>query len=41
VPNTRKDRWPRFALHLDKDGRVQRKCEVMWTDARFVGVKFV
>jgi hypothetical protein len=32
---------PRFLLLLDKDGRVQRKCEVVWTDARFVGVKFV
>lgn len=32
---------PRFLLQLDQDGRVQRKCEVVWTDARFVGVKFV
>ena len=32
---------PRFLLQLDKDGRVQRKCEVVWTDAGFVGVKFV
>ena len=32
---------PRFVLQLDKDGRVQRKCEVVWTDASFVGVKFV
>ena len=32
---------PRFLLHLDSDGRVQRKCEVVWTDARFVGVRFV
>lgn len=32
---------PRFTLHLDKSGRVQRKCEIVWTDARFVGVKFV
>jgi hypothetical protein len=32
---------PRFTLHLDKGGRVQRKCEIVWTDARFVGVKFV
>jgi len=32
---------PRFLLQLDKDGRVQRKCEVVWTDASFVGVKFV
>ena len=32
---------PRFLLQLDKGGRVQRKCEVVWTDAGFVGVKFV
>ena len=32
---------PRFLLQMDKDGRVQRKCEVVWTDAGFVGVKFV
>ena len=32
---------PRFALHLVKGGQVQRKCEIVWTDTRFVGVKFV
>jgi hypothetical protein len=30
---------PRFTLLLE--GKVQRKCEVVWTDARYVGVKFV
>jgi len=30
---------PRFTLFLD--GKVQRKCEVVWTDARYVGVRFV
>lgn len=32
---------PRFALQFDDGGRVRRKCEIVWTDARFVGVKFV
>lgn len=32
---------PRFTLHLDRGGRVQRKCEIVWTDARFVGVRFL
>lgn len=30
---------PRFTLLLE--GKVQRKCEVVWTDARYLGVKFV
>jgi PilZ domain len=30
-----------FTLSLFKDASLQRKCEVVWTDARFVGVKFV
>jgi hypothetical protein len=30
-----------FTLHLFKDGSVQRYCEVIWMDRRFVGVKFV
>jgi hypothetical protein len=30
---------PRFTLLLE--GKVQRKCEVVWTDARYVGVRFV
>lgn len=29
-----------FVLNLYKNGGVERKCEVVWTDARFVGVKF-
>jgi PilZ domain len=29
-----------FTLILFKDGSVRRDCEVVWTDARFVGVKF-
>jgi hypothetical protein len=29
-----------FTLNLFKDGSVRRDCEVVWTDARFVGVKF-
>jgi hypothetical protein len=31
---------PRLLLQLDNDGRVQRKCEVVRTDAGFVGVRF-
>jgi hypothetical protein len=31
----------RFTLNLFPDGKVQRSCEVVWTDARFVGVKFM
>lgn len=30
-----------FSLLLTKDARVRRNCEVVWTDAQFVGVKFV
>jgi hypothetical protein len=30
-----------FTLVLYKDGSVQRNCEVVWTDARYVGVRFV
>jgi hypothetical protein len=31
----------RFALTLLADGSVQKGCEVVWTDSRFVGVKFI
>lgn len=30
-----------FSLLLMKDASVRRNCEVVWTDRRFVGVKFV
>lgn len=30
-----------FALLLTTDARVKRSCEVVWRDARFVGVKFI
>jgi PilZ domain len=30
-----------FSLLLTKDASVRRNCEVVWTDRRFVGVKFV
>ena len=29
-----------FTLNLFKDGSVRRDCEVVWTDTKFVGVKF-
>jgi hypothetical protein len=29
-----------FTLNLFKDGSVKRDCEVVWTDSKFVGVKF-
>jgi hypothetical protein len=29
-----------FTLNLLEDESVQRDCEVVWTDRRFVGVKF-
>lgn len=29
-----------FHLILTRDGSVRRNCEVVWTNARFVGVKF-
>jgi hypothetical protein len=29
-----------FTLNLFKDESVQRECEVVWMDKRFVGVKF-
>lgn len=31
----------RFSLLLVKDASVRRNCEVVWTDSRFVGVKFI
>jgi PilZ domain len=30
-----------FSLVLYKDGSVGRKCEVVWTDTRYVGVRFL
>lgn len=30
-----------FHLILTKDGSVRRNCELVWTNARFVGVKFL
>ena len=30
-----------FTLVMFKGDRVHRNCEVVWTDARYVGVKFV
>jgi hypothetical protein len=30
-----------FTLSFFKDASLQRKCEVVWTDSRFVGVKFI
>ena len=30
---------PTFTLLLE--GKIQRKCEVVWTDARHVGVRFL
>jgi hypothetical protein len=29
-----------FQLVLTKDGSVRRNCRVVWTNSRFVGVKF-
>jgi hypothetical protein len=29
-----------FILNLFKDGSVGRNCELVWTDERFVGVRF-
>ena len=29
-----------FTLLLTKDASVRRNCQVVWTDSRFVGVKF-
>lgn len=30
-----------FTLVLPTDGTQQRPCEVVWTDSRYVGVKFL
>ena len=30
----------RFTLWLDKNGKVQRECKVMWAQAGQVGVRF-
>ena len=30
-----------FTLSLFKDAHVQRNCEVVWIDTRYVGVKFI
>jgi len=36
------DSLPRtFTLMLDKDGSIRRNCEVVWTDSRYVCVRFV
>lgn len=32
---------PIFTLVLFKDASVQRDCQVVWTDSRFVGIKFI
>jgi PilZ domain len=32
---------PAFTLALFKDRSIQRDCRVVWTDSRYVGVKFV
>ena len=31
----------KFDLLLTKDGSVRRNCEIVWTNSRFVGVKFL
>jgi PilZ domain len=31
----------KFSLLLTKESSVRRNCEVVWTDDRFVGVKFI
>jgi hypothetical protein len=30
-----------LALAATRNGSIKRKCEVVWTDARYIGVKFV
>jgi outer membrane lipoprotein-sorting protein len=30
----------RFTLWLDKNGKVQRQCEMVWTKGSYVGVRF-
>jgi hypothetical protein len=30
----------RFTLWLDSEGKVQRQCEIVWTKAGYVGVRF-
>lgn len=30
-----------FTLVLFKDASLQRNCEMVWTDGRYIGVKFV
>jgi hypothetical protein len=30
----------RFALFLDKNGKVQRECEKVWAKAGYLGVRF-
>ena len=30
----------KFTLWLDKNGKVQRQCRIMWTHAGYVGVRF-
>ena len=30
-----------FTLVLAKDASVQRNCEVVWIDSRYVGIKFI
>ncbi len=41
VGRSTRDLPDRFTLMLYKDGSVQRDCEVVWFDSKYVGVKFV
>jgi hypothetical protein len=41
VARPMKELPPTFTLVLIKDANVRRNCQVVWTDARFVGVKFL
>jgi hypothetical protein len=40
VPHQMADLPRNFTLILFKDGSVRRDCEVVWSDAQFVGVRF-
>jgi PilZ domain len=40
IARTTTDLPHHFTLNLYKDGSLKWGCEVVWTDSRFVGVKF-
>jgi PilZ domain len=41
ISHPMRDMSRHFTLSLFRDSSVQRDCEVVWTDGRYIGVKFI